>query len=111
MEFCPSCGMLLQFELPNYSNPARFFCPVCPYVSPMESKVKIKKRQRLDKKVIEPIFSEDDLTNAAITAASCPNCGHDKAAFTQAQTRSADEPMTTYYKCANEKCRHNWVEN
>jgi len=26
----------------------------------------------------------------------------------QVQTRSADEPMTTYYKCCNHECGFRW---
>ncbi|XP_058181773.1 factor of DNA methylation 5-like [Rhododendron vialii] len=39
MEFCPTCGILLRYELPNTSCPARFFCPTCPYVCYIESKL------------------------------------------------------------------------
>ena len=43
------------------------------------------------------------------TAAVCPQCGHKEAFYRQMQLRSADEPMTTFYKCANlSKCGHNW---
>lgn len=38
----------------------------------------------------------------------CPKCEHDRAYFMQIQTRSADEPMTTFYKCC--KCGHRWRE-
>ncbi|KAL3515542.1 hypothetical protein ACH5RR_022444 [Cinchona calisaya] len=110
MEFCPTCGMLLQYELPHMERPARFFCPTCPYVCHMETKVKIKRKHRLVKKEIDPIISKDEeLENAPETVAECPSCGNDKAAFHQRQTRSADEPMTTYYTC--KKCRHVWKED
>ncbi|XP_027176563.1 DNA-directed RNA polymerase III subunit RPC10-like isoform X1 [Coffea eugenioides] len=110
MEFCPTCGMLLQYELPHMDRPARFFCPTCPYVCHMDSKVKIKRKHRLVKKELDPIISKDDeLDNLPETEAPCPNCGYLKAAFGQQQTRSADEPMTTYYTC--KKCRHNWKED
>ncbi|VDK28748.1 unnamed protein product [Anisakis simplex] len=28
----------------------------------------------------------------------------------QLQTRSADEPMTVFYRCANAECAHRWKE-
>ena len=36
----------------------------------------------------------------------CPKCKHRKIFSTQKQTRSADEPMTTFFKCLN--CDYNW---
>ncbi|KAF7685249.1 putative transcription elongation factor S-II [Cucumispora dikerogammari] len=35
----------------------------------------------------------------------CPKCGKRKAIYGQLQTRSADEPMTTYIRCC---CGHVW---
>ena len=42
------------------------------------------------------------------TEARCPACGHREAFFMQMQLRSADEPMTVFYKCTN--CGHRWNE-
>ncbi|XAR53936.1 DNA-directed RNA polymerase [Bertholletia excelsa] len=111
MEFCPTCGMLLQYELPHMNRPARLFCPTCPYVSHIESKVKLKRRAQLVRKEIEPIFSEDDMENAPTTEATCPDpdCSFGKAAFQEFQTRSADEPASRFYKCL--KCGHTWRED
>lgn len=39
---------------------------------------------------------------------TCPKCSHNRAFFMQIQTRSADEPMTTFYKCCNMACAHRW---
>lgn len=39
---------------------------------------------------------------------TCPKCGHSRAFFLQIQTRSADEPMTTFYKCV--QCGHRWKD-
>uniref|UniRef100_A0A5B7A2G1 DNA-directed RNA polymerase subunit n=1 Tax=Davidia involucrata TaxID=16924 RepID=A0A5B7A2G1_DAVIN len=111
MEFCPSCGILLQYELPHMDRPARFFCPTCPYVCHIESKVKIKRRQRLVKKEIEPVFSKEDMKNAPVTEATCPRCSFKKAAFHQVQMRSADEPMSTFYYCLREDCGEQWRED
>lgn len=41
-------------------------------------------------------------------AEPCPKCEHPRAYFMQIQTRSADEPMTTFYKCCNPQCGHRW---
>ena len=36
----------------------------------------------------------------------CGKCGMRKVSYTQAQTRSADEPMTTFCECMN--CGNRW---
>lgn len=46
--------------------------------------------------------------NVDSTDADCPACSHNRAYFMQMQIRSADEPMTTFYKCCNQTCGHNW---
>ncbi|XP_039170053.1 DNA-directed RNA polymerase III subunit RPC10 isoform X1 [Eucalyptus grandis] len=112
MEFCPTCGNLLQYELPHRERPARFFCPTCPYVCNIETKVKIKRKQHLVRKKMDPVFSEEDRRNGPQTdGVTCPHCGHGKAIYHQALIRSADEPMTTFYWCLNEKCKKNWRED
>lgn len=45
---------------------------------------------------------------ALVFTETCPKCGHLRAYFMQIQTRSADEPMTTFYKCCNAQCGHRW---
>lgn len=49
--------------------------------------------------------------NVDQTAARCARseCEGEKAYFYQLQIRSADEPMTTFYKCTT--CGHQWREN
>lgn len=112
MEFCPTCGMLLRYEAPNMGQAARFYCPTCPYFASIESRVKIKRKQKLAKKEIEPIFTLEDMkTGGAETDATCPHCNFGRACFQQIQIRSADEPATTFYFCLNEKCGRMWRED
>jgi transcription elongation factor S-II len=40
------------------------------------------------------------------TSLRCGKCGQRKVTYTQAQTRSADEPMTTFCTCLN--CGNRW---
>lgn len=49
-----------------------------------------------------------DLSSPPLPAEPCPKCEHPRAYFMQIQTRSADEPMTTFYKCCNAQCGHRW---
>lgn len=48
--------------------------------------------------------------NVDSTEAKCPKCSNPRAYFMQMQTRSADEPMTTFYKCCNIECGYRWRE-
>lgn len=111
MEFCPDCSMLLQYELPHMERPARFFCPSCPFVCNIETRLKLKKKQALVKKQMDPVISTDDMENASTAEVPCPACGYRQAAYYQVQIRSADEPMTTFYKCKNKMCGNNWRED
>ena len=56
----------------------------------------------------EIIRDSEQWANASTTTERCPKCSNEKAYYLQVQTRSADEPMTTYYRCT--KCAHNWSE-
>ncbi|MED6143499.1 hypothetical protein PIB30_006760 [Stylosanthes scabra] len=111
MEFCPSCGNMLGYEKPNVGHPSRFYCPTCSYVCNIESMVKIKRKLALVRKDIEPVISEDDMNSLPTTEVPCPRCSHHKAAYTEFQTRSADEPATITYFCNNDKCKHIWRED
>ncbi|KAB0379244.1 hypothetical protein FD755_007028 [Muntiacus reevesi] len=78
--FCPGCGNGLIVEEGQRCH--RFACNTCPYYP---------KLKEVDD-VLEP----------------CPKCEHPRAYSMQLQTRSADEPMTTFYKCCNAQCGHCW---
>jgi DNA-directed RNA polymerase III subunit RPC11 len=41
-------------------------------------------------------------------SADCAKCKGTEAYFLQIQIRSADEPMTVFYKCINTSCGHQW---
>jgi DNA-directed RNA polymerase subunit M len=40
------------------------------------------------------------------TESKCPKCNHNKAYYWLAQTRSADEAETQFFRCV--KCSHQW---
>ena len=50
----------------------------------------------------------DDAVTLPKTHINCPECGHPEAYYNIRQTRSADEPSTTFYRCC--KCNHSWRE-
>ena len=88
-----------------------FRCSTCPYGFKIDGFLMFD-RKSLARKQVDDVLGGDgawDLVDQ--TAAQCPvdSCGGDKAYFFQLQIRSADEPMTTFYKCV--LCGHQWREN
>lgn len=59
---------------------------------------------------IEGVTTEtDDLDSAPTnTLLQCPRCKEHKVSYYQRQTRSADEPLTTFATCHHPTCRHRW---
>lgn len=87
----------------------RFECRTCTYVHKVVNRIE-RTITNLPKKAVDDVLGGEsawDLADA--TKTPCPKCGHPKAFFFQMQTRSADEPMTTFYRCAG--CAHQWKEN
>ncbi|KAG0566966.1 hypothetical protein M758_7G094000 [Ceratodon purpureus] len=110
MDFCPTCANLLLVENPSMGRPLRYFCPTCPYVYIIDRKV--SKKLKLKKKEVDDVLGgEDAWKNVDRTSVTCPNCAYGQAYFMQIQIRSADEPMTTFYKCCNIDCNSRWKEN
>eukprot|EP00793_Prasinoderma_coloniale_P005038 PRCOL_00000799-RA len=60
------------------------------------------------KEVDDVLGGEDAWENVDKTLTKCPTCGHTEAYYMQIQIRSADEPMSTFYKCV--KCGARWRE-
>ncbi|PWB85162.1 transcription factor S-II (TFIIS) [Methanobrevibacter woesei] len=50
----------------------------------------------------------EDINTHPTTTITCPECGHNKAAWWLQQTRSADEAPTRFFQCL--KCKHTWRE-
>lgn len=69
-------------------------------------------RKMMPKKQVDDVLGgKGAWDNVDQTAARCARseCEGEKAYFYQLQIRSADEPMTTFYKCTT--CGHQWREN
>nr|XP_022912631.1 DNA-directed RNA polymerase III subunit RPC10 [Onthophagus taurus] len=62
----------------------------------------------MQREIDDIIGGEEAWKNVDSTDITCPKCSHGRAYFMQVQTRSADEPMTTFYRCCNQECSHNW---
>ncbi|KAJ1074869.1 hypothetical protein K5549_020519, partial [Capra hircus] len=85
----------------------RFACNTCPYVPNVTRKVTNRKYPKL-KEADDVLGGAAAWENVDSTAEPCPKCEHPRAYFMQLQTRSADEPMTTCYKCGDVQCGHRW---
>ena len=107
MWFCPLDGTLLQVKAGGEDAAliSRFYCSTCPYSCSITS-------NRCSRTYPERKAVDDILGGAAAwenvdrTMATCPSCNHNEAYFLQMQIRSADEPMSIFYKCV--KCSHQW---
>lgn len=93
----------------GYEGVQRFKCQTCPYIYPVESK--IGSRVEFESKKVDDVFGgEDAWKNVDQTEIVCPKCEHNRAYFMQIQIRSADEPMSIFYRCCNVQCAHQWRE-
>ena len=105
--FCPTCSNVLSVEEASGETLYRFACPTCPYVYNISKKVGSKVYPKL-KEVDDVLGGKAAWENVDSTQERCPKCEHERAYFMQMQTRSADEPMTTFYKCC--ECGHRWKD-
>jgi DNA-directed RNA polymerase III subunit RPC11 len=105
MWFCPLDGTLLQVRNRDGTSGC-FYCATCPYSCniPLEG---VSKTTYFKSKVVDDILGGSQAwENVDRTQAQCPQCNHQEAYFMQIQIRSADEPMSIFYKCV--KCSHQW---
>ncbi|KAK9711010.1 RNA polymerase III C11 subunit [Basidiobolus ranarum] len=107
MLFCPSCSNLLLISNDTGSN--HFYCQTCPYMFPVtrtHATRNVLKRKEVD----DVLGGAKAWANVDSIEATCPKCEHLRAYFLQIQIRSADEPMSTFYKCCNHECQYQWKE-
>lgn len=108
LTFCPNCTNMLRI---TSDDRLRFECSTCPYQFPIEGSLQVYDRKNIERKEVDDVLGgEGAWDNVDQTEINCEaNCGNTKAYFYQLQIRSADEPMTSFYKCTN--CGHQWREN
>ena len=100
--FCPKCKMLMRPI--HLDGKHTLYCDTC----------NIKKEEEITfkEKGVSPIIVteavEENLEALPKTDQICPVCSHRKAYWWLRQTRAADEPPTSFFKC--EKCGHVWRE-
>ena len=95
MLFCPLDGTLLQLRTGANSH---FYCSTCPYSSSITAPQTMKTFPK--RKMVDDILGGAAAwENVDRTMAVCPACDHKEAYFLQIQIRSADEPMSIFYRC------------
>jgi len=102
MLFCPWDGTLLEV---HQGAMVQFLCPVCPYKHGIDPEDEYRVAIPTQKKEVDDIMGgEEAWENKDKTEHRCPNpdCDSEVAYFMQIQLRSADEPMSTFYRCV--KC-------
>ena len=111
MWFCPLDGSLLQIQTPanveaaSASTNSLFICSTCPFSCDIRHN--FTNTTRPDRKEVDDILGGASAwENVDKTAAVCPACSYHEAYFMQMQIRSADEPMSVFYKCV--KCSNQW---
>ncbi|KAG2188105.1 hypothetical protein INT44_000856 [Umbelopsis vinacea] len=112
MLFCPSCGNILLID---QDGGQAFNCQTCPYtfhIRDVQSfHIQHTARKSLKRKEVDDVLGGAAAwENVDSTEVECPKCGNGRAYFMQIQIRSADEPMSIFYKCTNDKCQNQWRE-
>ena len=97
--FCERCGGLLIPKKDDEGN-TRMVCPACGEVGNADSFV-VHRKIRHSSKDFSIIVEKDEET-LPTQEILCPKCNNNIAYYFQVQTRSADEAMTTFYRCT--KC-------
>ncbi|KAF2717486.1 DNA-directed RNA polymeras-like protein III subunit RPC10 [Polychaeton citri CBS 116435] len=97
-------------EADKYAGKNRFQCRTCPYQMILDRRY--YERKDMEHGKIEDILGgADSWKNVDKTGTRCVrgDCDSQEAYFRQVQIRSADEPMTSFYKCV--RCAAEWREN
>ncbi len=111
IKFCPECSSLLKKRI--ISGKSYLICR-CGYQkenSQNESEIKNsiqKKKDALLEKNLIIVSNEDKISVHPKVIQICEKCGHKEAEAWQEQTRSADEPSTSFFRCM--KCKFTWRE-
>ncbi|CAL8085000.1 unnamed protein product [Orchesella dallaii] len=116
-KFCPTCGNLLCLKCASSKSGSSGEewvrkCKACPYVQPILSKHRYpsyigQEGEGEEADIVESSKADEYRQRTEVL---CPKCSHMEAFFYQMQTRSADEPMTTFYECCNKQCKLTWRE-
>ena len=118
MEFCPNCETRLETDLNNQGNSIK--CTNCGSTIEMKTQNNVSDNDTSNLSLENSSISSDreirilddtnekhDTSNPLPTIeVDCPKCGNGKAFWWIAQTRSADEPSTQFFRCTT--CNNTW---
>ncbi|KAM0672577.1 subunit M of DNA-directed RNA polymerase [Ordospora colligata] len=82
------------------------FCNMCKYMYLMSEE--ISKKTCMEPKKSEGLIDEQENAKFVMKCGKKCDCGSEQVSFVELQTRSADEPMTIFYKCM--ECKKVWKE-
>ena len=110
VEFCPECSNLLRKET---IDGKQYLSCRCGYQRELlldeDERNEVIKRKKEDLKNNLIVVSEEDKISVhPKVVKTCPKCKHNEAEAWQEQTRSADEPSTSFFRCT--KCKYTWRE-
>jgi DNA-directed RNA polymerase subunit M len=110
VDFCPECSNLLRRKFMD--GKYYLFCR-CGYKQEINNSETLlnetvdQKKNALKNNLI--ILSEEDkILVHPIVKKECSKCGNMEAEAWQEQTRGADEPSTSFFRCTN--CKFTWRE-
>ncbi len=110
VDFCPECSSLLRRG--NVIDKTFLICK-CGYEKEFETnadeiKKTIQKKKEALKENLIVVSEEDKISVNLKVKEKCPKCAHKEAEAWQEQTRSGDEPSTSFFRCL--KCKFTWRE-
>jgi len=104
--FCPKCKTMM---IPKNEKDGKYYVcrnDECGYKEPIKGKDVIESSTPDGEDIA--IVGGDLAVLPKSKDVVCEKCGYTEAYYYRQQTRSADEPTTTIYRCC--KCNHSWRE-
>ena len=110
VEFCPECSSLLRKKRINGKIYLECKCGFQKEENVSEEEIQHKIQEKKDslKKNLIIVSNDDKIAVHPKVTRTCPKCKNEEAETWQEQTRSADEPSTSFFRCT--KCKYTWRE-
>jgi transcription factor S len=110
VKFCPECSNILRRTKIDgkYVLICRCGFKEEEIIDDKDLSRQIERKKSALKKNLIIVKEEDKISVHPVVSKICPKCNNKEAEAWQEQTRSADEPSTSFFKCT--KCKHTWRE-